>query len=213
MVDATTVRSPAARGALAGNAVLRNSHGRPDRRRVRKVSRHYLLEPRQLQLHDLATACQQQVVGRSPPDGRFFTAGVASPEGSAGVRIWARWPAGRGWRADERKERTAVENEPPVPQSTSELEEWSTRNMPERGVVYAVGGEVTDWRRADAELQEAHRMVEASRAELAASRTRIVAAADEERRRVVRDLHDGAQARLVHTTITLAGTASLIRAR
>jgi signal transduction histidine kinase len=42
-----------------------------------------------------------------------------------------------------------------------------------------------------------------ARAELAASRARIVAAADAERRRVVRDLHDGAQQRLVHTIITL----------
>ena len=42
-----------------------------------------------------------------------------------------------------------------------------------------------------------------ARSELAASRARIVAAADEERRRVVRDLHDGAQQRLVHTVITL----------
>jgi signal transduction histidine kinase len=41
------------------------------------------------------------------------------------------------------------------------------------------------------------------RAELAASRARIVAAADRERRRVVRDLHDGAQQRLVHTIVTL----------
>jgi signal transduction histidine kinase len=32
---------------------------------------------------------------------------------------------------------------------------------------------------------------------------RIVAATDEERRRVVRDLHDGAQQRLVHTVLTL----------
>jgi signal transduction histidine kinase len=39
--------------------------------------------------------------------------------------------------------------------------------------------------------------------ELAASRARIAAAADAERRRVVRDLHDGAQQRLVHTVITL----------
>ena len=38
---------------------------------------------------------------------------------------------------------------------------------------------------------------------MAASRARIVAATDEERRRVVRDLHDGAQQRLVHTIITL----------
>jgi signal transduction histidine kinase len=42
-----------------------------------------------------------------------------------------------------------------------------------------------------------------ARAELAASRARIVAATDEERRRVVRDLHDGAQQRLVHTIVTL----------
>jgi signal transduction histidine kinase len=39
--------------------------------------------------------------------------------------------------------------------------------------------------------------------DLAASRARIVVAADEERRRVVRDLHDGAQQSLVHTVVTL----------
>jgi signal transduction histidine kinase len=42
-----------------------------------------------------------------------------------------------------------------------------------------------------------------ARTDLAESRARVVAAADEERRRVVRDLHDGAQQRLVHTVITL----------
>ena len=42
-----------------------------------------------------------------------------------------------------------------------------------------------------------------ARTELAASRARIVAATDDERRRVVRDLHDGAQQRLVHTIVTL----------
>ena len=42
-----------------------------------------------------------------------------------------------------------------------------------------------------------------SRAEVAASRARVVAAGDEERRRVVRDLHDGAQQRLVHAIATL----------
>jgi signal transduction histidine kinase len=42
-----------------------------------------------------------------------------------------------------------------------------------------------------------------ARTELAASRARVVATADKERRRVVRDLHDGAQQRLVHTVITL----------
>ena len=42
-----------------------------------------------------------------------------------------------------------------------------------------------------------------ARSDLAASRARIVEAADEERRRVVRDLHDGAQQRLVHSIVTL----------
>ena len=42
-----------------------------------------------------------------------------------------------------------------------------------------------------------------ARSDLAASRARIAAAADDERRRVVRDLHDGAQQRLVHTVVTL----------
>jgi signal transduction histidine kinase len=42
-----------------------------------------------------------------------------------------------------------------------------------------------------------------SRSELVASRARVVAASDETRRRIERDLHDGAQQRLVHTVITL----------
>ncbi len=42
-----------------------------------------------------------------------------------------------------------------------------------------------------------------ARNEVAASRARIVVATDAERRRVVRDLHDGAQQRLVHTIFTL----------
>jgi signal transduction histidine kinase/PAS domain-containing protein len=42
-----------------------------------------------------------------------------------------------------------------------------------------------------------------SRGELIASRARVVAAADEARRIVVRDLHDGAQQRLVQTVVTL----------
>jgi signal transduction histidine kinase/putative methionine-R-sulfoxide reductase with GAF domain len=42
-----------------------------------------------------------------------------------------------------------------------------------------------------------------SRAELAASRARIIAAADDARRRIERDLHDGAQQRLVTLTVAL----------
>jgi signal transduction histidine kinase len=42
-----------------------------------------------------------------------------------------------------------------------------------------------------------------SRDQLTASRARVLTAGDEARRRVVRDLHDGAQQRLVHTIVTL----------
>ena len=42
-----------------------------------------------------------------------------------------------------------------------------------------------------------------SRDQLTASRARLLTAGDEARRRVVRDLHDGAQQRLVHTIVTL----------
>jgi signal transduction histidine kinase len=41
------------------------------------------------------------------------------------------------------------------------------------------------------------------RDQLAASRARVLTAGDEARRRLVRDLHDGAQQRLVHTIVTL----------
>ena len=51
-----------------------------------------------------------------------------------------------------------------------------------------------------------------SRAELAASRTRIVAAADETRRRIERDLHDGTQQRLVSLGLELRLAQSLVPA-
>jgi PAS domain S-box-containing protein len=46
-------------------------------------------------------------------------------------------------------------------------------------------------------LRESQRKLEGSRAELAASRARIVTAADQTRRQIERDLHDGVQQRLV----------------
>jgi len=66
---------------------------------------------------------------------------------------------------------------------------WNTRTMPEKGLMYAAARDVTENRT----LTE----------ELAASRGRIVATADEARRRIERDLHDGAQARLVSTVLAL----------
>jgi signal transduction histidine kinase len=49
-----------------------------------------------------------------------------------------------------------------------------------------------------------------NRAELTASRARVVAASDETRRRIERDLHDGAQQRLVSVALTLQSVASAI---
>ncbi|HSO52465.1 MAG TPA: GAF domain-containing protein, partial [Actinomycetes bacterium] len=49
-----------------------------------------------------------------------------------------------------------------------------------------------------------------SRAELAASRARVVAAADATRRRLERDLHDGAQQRLVSLALRLRGAATAL---
>jgi PAS domain S-box-containing protein len=52
-----------------------------------------------------------------------------------------------------------------------------------------------------------------SRSELAASRRRIVAASDEARRRIERDLHDGAQQRLVSLALQLRATQAVVLAQ
>jgi len=68
--------------------------------------------------------------------------------------------------------------------------------------------DITERRRAEEALRR--REIEAARtAELRASRTRIVEAADAARRRIERDLHDGAQQRLV----TMALDVRMARAR
>jgi GAF domain-containing protein len=52
-----------------------------------------------------------------------------------------------------------------------------------------------------------------ARTELAASGTRLLTAADDARRRVVRDLHDGAQQRLVHSIINLKLAKQALRGK
>jgi signal transduction histidine kinase len=70
-----------------------------------------------------------------------------------------------------------------------------------KGRPVAIDGRL-EWR--EWEIDGAKRQaIEISRDQLAASRARLLTEADEARRRVVRDLHDGAQQRLVHTIITL----------
>ena len=57
--------------------------------------------------------------------------------------------------------------------------QWNSWTVTEQGLIYAVGRDVTERRRADAELREAQRMVEGSRAEL-----RVLAAEQAALRRV-----------------------------
>ena len=59
--------------------------------------------------------------------------------------------------------------------------------------------------RTAAELAERQRQVERLAADLTASRRRIVAAGDEMRRRIERNLHDGVQQRLVTVSLKLGG--------
>ena len=58
-------------------------------------------------------------------------------------------------------------------------------------------------RRVLAEEVEANERLRASEAQLVRSRARLVAAIDEERRRIARDLHDGAQQRLICVALGL----------
>lgn len=62
---------------------------------------------------------------------------------------------------------------------------------------------ITDRKRAEAEVRGLQGALEERLSELQASRARIVEAADEERRRVERNIHDGAQQRLLATRMSL----------
>ncbi len=62
----------------------------------------------------------------------------------------------------------------------------------------------------DSALQDSLRQLENRNAELAASRTRVVTAADEARRLIERDLHDGAQQHLVALAVKIGLVTSLM---
>ena len=74
--------------------------------------------------------------------------------------------------------------------------------MPETGI-----GEIGALERA---FNTMGRSLQASRDELTASRSRIVAAADQMRRRIERDLHDGTQQRLVSIGLELRGVEAML---
>jgi signal transduction histidine kinase len=60
------------------------------------------------------------------------------------------------------------------------------------------------------DLRDSERKLSESRAELAASRVRIIAAADETRRQIERDLHDGVQQRLVSLVLAQRMAQALV---
>jgi signal transduction histidine kinase len=74
--------------------------------------------------------------------------------------------------------------------------------MPETGV-----GEIGELERSFNTMAGS---LEASRAELTASRARVVAAGDEARRRIERDLHDGTQQRLVSLGLELRAAEAMV---
>lgn len=59
-------------------------------------------------------------------------------------------------------------------------------------------------------LRESERKLERSRAELAASRARIVTAADQARRQIERDLHDGVQQRLISLALEQRAAEAMV---
>ncbi|WP_405721709.1 nitrate- and nitrite sensing domain-containing protein [Streptomyces sp. NBC_01537] len=74
--------------------------------------------------------------------------------------------------------------------------EWNALRDPDGGLIYAAARDITERRRAEREL--------------ARSRARVVAAADEARRRIERDLHDGVQQRLVSLGLELRVAETMV---
>ncbi len=165
----------------------------------------------------------QACVGRFEPDGSAMVV-VGVSDGIRGISIGSRWEF-EDYMASTRVYRTGR----PARLERSELEHVSG---PMADVLREIGGvsnvgapivvegkqwgfvTVTDVNKrlpADAEkrLEKFAELLGTaianadSRAELAASRARIVAAGDDARRRIERDLHDGAQQRLVTLAVAL----------
>jgi PAS domain S-box-containing protein len=81
--------------------------------------------------------------------------------------------------------------------------EWTSTPVLDEKLIYGVARDVTERRQAETELRRLAGEQAASRLALAASRRRIVAAADDARRRIERDLHDGTQQRLVSLKLSV----------
>ncbi len=142
----------------------------------------------------------------SVPSPRRLQSALAAALGDPGVRLVRPAPDGRGW--------TAADGQPaPVPVEDAEhavtLLEHGGR--PLAAIIHdpvlredpALVGSVMAVLRLAVENERLDTELQARLDEVRASRARLVAAAEDERRRVERDLHDGAQQRLVAVTIAL----------
>jgi signal transduction histidine kinase len=161
-------------------------------------------------------------MARYESDGTMTTVAISEPLNRGSSAVGARWPLGG------RNVSTVVHDTG----RSARIDGWAEASerlsvaVRERGLLSSVGAPIVVEGRvwglisvastehplpagAEARLASFTELVATAianieaRQEVAAWRVRIVAATDEERRRVVRDLHDGAQQRLVHTIVTL----------
>lgn len=84
--------------------------------------------------------------------------------------------------------------------------EWSVRAVRPQQLLYAAARDITARREAEERVRE-------TELDLRASRARVVAAADETRRQIERDLHDGTQQRLVALALALRVAESHVPAQ
>jgi GAF domain-containing protein len=165
----------------------------------------------------------QVAVGRYEPDGSgVIFAGVS--QGMRGVTIGTRWPLEdflalttvyRTGRPATRERRDYEDISGPIAESLREMHFVSRIAAPiiAEGNLWGVMtvNDAHEHLAPDAEERVAKftELVATaianaeSRAELTASRARVIAAADDARRRIERDLHDGAQQRLVTLSVAL----------
>ncbi len=172
-------------------------------------------------------------IGRYDPDGTSVVVVGAAGEGQADWPIGMRtelvdylpptvvWRTGRSARVDEDQWRGVSD---PVADGLRELGIRSTVASPINVEGRLWGVVVVLTRREPFPSDTAGRMADftelvatavgnaQSRAELTASRARIVAAADETRRRIERDLHDGTQQRLVSLGLELRLSQGMVPA-
>jgi signal transduction histidine kinase len=170
---------------------------------------------------------QASVVARFEPDGTASVAGAWDRPGSPGrlPSLEWRWTASKsslGWRVkragkpvrvssydDESPAESAWAREHGIGSSVGSPVIVEGRPW---GMILAFFGSDAPARRGEEVEQRLHAFTELvamavanteSRAQLAASRARVIAAADESRRRIERDLHDGTQQRLISLALEL----------